>query len=101
MKKKPFRYFHKPGPSHLEPGLCPGGVVIHVYSVPTNKNVKPGTARDELLLARNWDPYTSMGMLTQDAEFVATMSKEVCLVGYDGDTGERMDLQNILGKDRM
>lgn len=72
---------HYPGPKSIPPGESPGGVVVHVYSVP-----------GELLLvvqklSLSDDPIQA----SQDASDIAERSgaAQVCLVAYDGDSGER------------
>ncbi|HMJ59374.1 MAG TPA: hypothetical protein VK467_09565 [Gemmatimonadales bacterium] len=69
----------RPGPSRIDPDVCPGGVVIDVYAVPSNVRV----IRQHL-----WPG--------ADVDAAATMAAELdmpgwgaCLVAYDGDTGER------------
>jgi len=71
--------FVRPGPASIEPGACPGGVVIRVYAVPS------GT----LVIEQRIGPGS-------DVEAAATLAAELdapgwaaCLVAYDGDTGER------------
>lgn len=72
----------RPGPPSITPGSCRGGVVIHVYSA---------TRLPVLLLVRRLGPGDPIetaawldGLATE-----ANDVREVCLVGYDGDTGER------------
>jgi hypothetical protein len=70
-----------PGPPSLEPGAAPGGVVIHVYAVPSG-----------LLLAvsTNATPTQAAYAAGLDAAAVAlAYAGDVCLVAYDGDTGAR------------
>lgn len=78
-----------PGPQELAPGLCPGGVVVHVYEVPS-----------ERLLCHSFVKYT------EDVERAAQVAGEVartvisplatgmCLVAWDGDTGHRFTRQD-------
>lgn len=69
----------RPGPDRIEPGTCPSGVVVRIYSVP-----------HEVLVIEQ--------RLTgaDDIEQVATLAAQLdlpgwaaCLVAYDGDTGQR------------
>jgi hypothetical protein len=71
--------FIRPGPQSIEPGRCPGGVVMRVYAVPSQ----------ELVIEQLLGP-------DDDIEAAATVAAEMekpgwgsCLVAYDGDTGER------------
>ena len=76
----------RPGPDALPAGLCPGGVIVHVYAVPscrllverelTHADTVDVAARADSILA-----WTLADQLDADA---------VCLVAYDGDTGARM-----------
>lgn len=75
------------GPLELDPGLCPDGVVIRCYAVPTGR----------LLMERRCDVHTPLTVddIEADAEAAdrdmdpATEAGTV-LVAYDGDTGDRM-----------
>lgn len=70
-----------PGPQRIDPGLCPGGIVIHIYDVPS----------EELLLVRPLRPVEPVEMAAElDAEFVMALTPNCCLVSFDGDTGERI-----------
>jgi hypothetical protein len=69
-----------PGPPTIRPGMCPGGVVIHVYAA---------TDPPVLLLTRC---YRSGDPIEKSAERDANATADteaVCLVAYDGDTGDR------------
>ena len=76
----------RPGPDAIAPRGAPGGLVLHVYEVPTQL----------LLLTR---PLRTLAEAEEsaftDAELVEllTSSREVCIVAYDGDTGERVRLR--------
>jgi hypothetical protein len=75
----------RPGPPSLAPELVPGGVVIHVYSVPTQRLLVIRLAHDRADVARHAE--------ADAAEAEALMWPDdlgVCLVAYDGDTGERI-----------
>lgn len=76
----------RPGPLRIEPGRRPDGVVIHVYAVPTQRLLAITTAKTEAEAAY------AAGM-TADQTLAAMRDDEdaVCLVAYDGDTGDRMD----------
>ena len=71
--------FNRPGPPRIEPGQCPGGIVMRVYAIPSRT----------LIIEQKLRP-------ADDIEAAATMAAELdapgwaaCLVAYDGDTGER------------
>jgi hypothetical protein len=82
----------RPGPAYLEAGRCVGGIVLRVYDVPAGS----------LLLERF---LTSMSeaerLAVEDADFVQALTDECCLVAYDGDTGDRIRLQDVFGTDRL
>ena len=86
-----------PGPPSIAPGQCPGGVVVHVYR------------RDGLCLVERplppgirLDPSAaSVPAVDADIAVMLAESQDLCVVAYDGDTGERMDLRGILGTDRI
>jgi len=62
----------------IEPGRCPGGVVIQVYAAKTTP---------ELIVEQRLHPGDDEA---EAAEFAAGLyNGEVCLVAFDGDTGER------------
>lgn len=67
----------RPGPDSIAPGGCPGGMVLHVY----------GT--DGRLLLESALTHTSDAAARQDANLVADLADDVCLVAFDGDTGRR------------
>jgi hypothetical protein len=71
--------FHRPGPPFIEPGRCPGGVVVRVYAIPS----------ETLVIEQCLGP-------GDDVEGAATIAAALdmpgwaaCLVAYDGDTGHR------------
>lgn len=71
----------RPGPARIEPDQAPGGLVVHVYSVPSCV----------LLLERRLpDLAAVLAHAHDDGELVFSATDECCLVAYDGDTGERM-----------
>ena len=71
----------RPGPSSLEPGLCPGGVVVRVYRA---------TVPDELVIEQRLEPGDDIEFAAQVAALLAADGPlEAVLVAYDGDTGER------------
>jgi hypothetical protein len=74
--------FIRPGPAAILPGLCPGGVVVHVYAVPSG----------ELVSVSRMHPLDDVAATAERdaATFDAFMAAAACLVAYDGDTGERM-----------
>lgn len=74
----------RPGPLSIAPGAIPGGVVVHVYEVPTGRLLHVTHAAVDANVAQLAD---------HDADVVgqriAPDAAGVCLVSYDGDTGER------------
>ena len=75
----------RPGPTTIPAQACPAGLVIHVYAVPTKR----------LLAVSFVSSYAEALVDAQraaDAAYTAMRPNEegVCLVAYDGDTGERM-----------
>lgn len=71
--------FVRPGPPSIEPGRCPGGIVMRVYAIPSNTLVV-----EQCL--------TADGDIDAAAEMAAALMLpgwSACLVAYDGDTGER------------
>jgi len=74
----------RPGPETVEPGLAPGGVVIHVWGTDG-----PRLVHTVKLRTREQADLLGPG----DAEFINSLMHDgegVCLVIYDGDSGERM-----------
>lgn len=69
----------RPGPSRLPPGLLPGGYIVHVYSVPDGRLM----LADELRSVADVEASAVQHALT-------TTGSDVCLVFFDGDTGERV-----------
>ena len=82
----------RPGPASIDPGRCPGGVVLRVYAAPTGRLLLEVTARTEAEAALR-------AGRDADETFAAlhTFERGVCLVAYDGDTGDRYDLNAVLG----
>jgi hypothetical protein len=76
--------FVRPGPASIEPGGCPGGVVLYIYEVPSQR----------LLFTQRIDPFWNAETLEATAEANADAAhreaREVCIVTYDGDTGDRI-----------
>ena len=71
----------RPGPMGVAPGLCPGGVVVHVYSVPG----------EVLICEQRLHPGSDVEVAaTVAAQLADGYGPRTCLVAYDGDTGERM-----------
>ena len=76
-----------PGPDRIAPSSSPDGVVVHVYAVPT----------EELLVERRLQHDDAVDVAGRADSLLAwTLANAVgvdgvCLVAYDGDTGERMD----------
>lgn len=75
--------FVRPGPASIPAGESVGGVVIHVYGVPDGVLLHVGRLGD----------HASPADVLSDIVTADNRSKgyaAVCLVAYDGDTGERM-----------
>lgn len=72
----------RPGPSKIDAGRAPGGVVIHIYN-------RAGELLVESAVAPHDDVRTRA---ERDADLViaATGELDTCLVAFDGDSGERM-----------
>ena len=70
----------RPGPAAIPPHSVPGGIMLHVYSVPDG----------ECILIRGMDDFASEDEVESDAVFAGTVTDGgVCIVVFDGDTGER------------
>ena len=76
----------RPGPASIEPGTHPGGVVIHVYEVPSQRLLAVSNARGTDAELR------VIALADADAveRRIDVAADGVCLVAFDGDTGERM-----------
>lgn len=75
----------RPGPPAILPASAPGGVVIHVYSVPAA----------DLLLVQHFPFGAPVDKAAESAaDYVLGRIEPgqvgTCLVAYDGDSGERM-----------
>lgn len=73
-----------PGPASIDPGLAPGGLVFRVYNMAgtelLERRVPASTTEDEIDNAAE-----------ADADLAVQLSKgDLCLVTYDGDTGQRI-----------
>lgn len=75
-----------PGPASIEPKACPGGVVVHVYAVPTQRLLLQRHLRTQMPIEHaaelDYDD-CSRRLRDEDGEY------GLCLVAYDGDTGHR------------
>lgn len=73
----------RPGPAAIPPGEYPGGVVIHIYDVPSGV----------LLSTSHLGPHDDLDAdAERAADQVARLRSDghaVCMVGFDGDTGTR------------
>ena len=73
----------RPGPPNIGPGACPGGVVIHIYAAReppvllTVSDIGPDDHPEQAAAA------------AADVTALLADGSAVCLVAYDGDTGER------------
>lgn len=73
-----------PGPLEIDPLQCPGGVVIHVYGVPS------GTLLNESAALSSAEAAFNAGKDHDNASNRLPAGDEgYCLVAYDGDTGRR------------
>jgi hypothetical protein len=67
----------------MDPGRCPGGLVVQVYEVPAGR----------LIFERELaDPAKAQLQAEMDAELAANLAQDatgVCFVVFDGDTGDR------------
>ena len=76
----------RPGPPSILPRSAPGGVVIHGYAVPDSRRV--------------FVQKVPAGLTAEDVDRIAEANADfwlalpgdtgICLVAYDGDSGERM-----------
>jgi hypothetical protein len=74
----------RPGPPWLERGECPGGLVLMIYAA---------TDPPRLLLTSKINMYNAQDRAEADRAIVDALIGEherLCIVVYDGDTGERM-----------
>lgn len=79
----------RPGPPELEAGLAPGGLVVRIYTAVDEYELVA-----EQYLTLNDDPEAlalEAALATQEVR-----TDDVCLVVYDGDTGERWSALAIL-----
>lgn len=75
---------YRPGPLSIDPARCPDGVVIQVYN-------RDGALLLETSVSLHDDVQTRA---EHDADLVVAMEPgDVCLVAFDGDTGERMTMR--------
>jgi hypothetical protein len=87
-------YIIHPGPTWIDPSTAPGGIVLHCYSVPDQQllfvqALCAGADVDEVGVEAFVEQRA-----TQGAELAeAAGAVNVCLVAYDGDTGERIPLR--------
>lgn len=72
--------FIRPGPESIPPGANPGGVVVQLYSVPSCV----------LVLTQHVNVISVELLAMQAGSMVDAVGIDnVCLVAFDGDTGER------------
>jgi hypothetical protein len=82
----------RPGPPWIERNQCPGGIVIWIYTATDpplllhKTHANPG---EDIIERAELDGDTVRRMIAADTA--------VCLVVYDGDTGERMKPQGLAG----
>jgi hypothetical protein len=75
----------RPGPASIPADAWPGGVVIHIYAVPSSRLV---------LVSKLADLVDVDARAEADADAAVARlhpgERDICLVAYDGDTGERI-----------
>jgi len=78
----------RPGPESIAADTAPDGVVVHCYSVPDAV----------LLFVQHLTPGCDLEALAVEAvDTAAEHAGNVCLVAYDGDSGQRLSFtQSIL-----
>lgn len=79
----------RPGPPSISPSSAPGGVVVHVYSVPSERLllvqlIGPGDDVDHAATVAAGQAMT-LAQLEHEPD-----ADGLCLVAYDGDDGSRM-----------
>jgi hypothetical protein len=77
---------HRPGPARILPDQAPGGVVVHVYAIPTEELLTTSVIPLERLAVAGAVERAAEAA----AEVAAQRATSTCLVAYDGDSGERM-----------
>ena len=82
----------QPGPQAIGPLSCPGGVVIHVYGVPSGTLLTVSHADSLHMAAYN----AGLDGERAEARLPAT-DHAFCLVGFDGDTGRRFTADEWVG----
>ena len=83
--------FVQPGPRAIGPLSCPGGVVIHVYGVPSGELLSVSDA-DSLHMAA----YQAGLDHERAAARLPETDEGFCLVAFDGDTGHRFSAEDWL-----
>lgn len=80
----------RPGPESIDAGSCPGGLVIHVYGVPSGRllHVGPCSPADSMERRASSDADQVLGLLRT--------GEGMCLVFFDGDSGQRRHLEQPL-----
>jgi hypothetical protein len=80
--------WREPGPRQIPSGSAPGGVVVYGYAVPSERlifvqAIPQGHAAEcaERIADANFDYWLANALPGDEG---------VCLVAYDGDSGERM-----------
>ncbi len=81
-----------PGPDAIPPGTAPGGIVFHVYAVPSCRLV----ARS--VVTPGDDVEREAGRAVEEAADAAG-DEAFCLVAYDGDHGGRVSITAALWGD--
>jgi hypothetical protein len=82
----------QPGPPAIDPDLAPGGIVFHAYAVPTERLLNIRHISQSDVERDGWDLVRQAAIDDADNAALELRVDElaVCLVMYDGDTGERI-----------
>lgn len=81
----------RPGPPCIDPDVAPGGIVFHVYAVPTGRLLLRDTVTDLDEAGPAAERAAEDAMLELRAD-----EQALCLVAYDGDTGQRYNAGAML-----
>jgi len=82
----------RPGPPFIDEARAPGGVVLHVYAVPSGRLLVTRHLVGELL-ERGEDVDRLAELDVDEAGRLCNVDEyALCLVAYDGDTGERLHI---------
>ena len=79
--------FVRPGPARIDPGEAVGGIVVHIYAVPSCDLLHVGR------LPGSVPPDRVVDLIVDDVDIAMRKCEaydEVCIVMFDGDTGDRL-----------